>query len=142
MNHQITSDITKIPLKWLLDNIRPLEPNQHLSNLDFWELLSQSHCFVYLLDDSPIAFSRWVSDGHVFSSLCDLYVVPERRRQGFGSRLVQHNFNSRLIAPTVKLLRYSNPEAEQLYIKLGFQYVLGNDQLMIKYAQPDFIKNI
>lgn len=137
MNHQITSDLTKVPLKWYVDNIKPLESNKHLSDYDFWVLLINSDCFVYLLNDEPIGFSRWVTDQHVFSSLCDLYVVPERRRQGYASRLLEHNLHHYSIAPTTKLLRYSNEASMLLYEKHGFQHTAGNlgHALMIKYAK-------
>ncbi len=135
MNHQITSDLTKVPLKWYLNNIKPLDSNKHLDDAAFFDLLINSECFVYLLNDSPVAFSRWLSDGHVFSSLCDLYVVPERRRQGIASRLLEHNLQQRLIAPTTKILQcLDNDAAYALYLKLGFRDC-DTGEVMIKYAK-------
>ena len=66
-----------------------------------------------------VGFARLVTDGATYGWLCDVFVLPERRGQGIGNRLVGAAV-ARARAAGVRRLMLATADAHGLYRRHGF----------------------
>ena len=68
---------------------------------------------------TPVGFMRVVTDGAIFSSITDCFVVREWQRQGIGSKLLARALSHPEIAPTICIL--ATRDAEKFYERFNFR---------------------
>jgi len=71
-------------------------------------------------ESNVVGFARAITDGHVTIYLCEIIVVPEYRRYGYGKRLIDHLFT---LYPTCRMDLLS--QADEFYQSIGFR-IMGN----------------
>ncbi len=95
--------------------------------------LRHSLCFGAYADGRQIAFARAVTDRAVFAYLADVFVIPGRRGQGVGKRLVDAVLaHPDLAGVHVFLLR--TRDAHGLYAQCGFHPLPRPDEMMGRYV--------
>lgn len=70
-----------------------------------------------------LGFARIVTDKATFSAVTDLYVYPEYRRQGIGTKIMQAVILHEHVAPTICIL--NTRDAGAFYEKFGFRLLGG-----------------
>lgn len=131
----LTNDYASLNWKFLYAQVHKLDWNSHMSKVDFHELVCNSLSLALLLDGSQIGYARFLTDYHVFSSLCDLYIAPERRNNGYGRVLLQNSLALPEIRSTLCLLRGDTTVARRIYTLAGFRPTQDNDFIML--LNPD-----
>lgn len=71
--------------------------------------------FFMLVEDSPVGVVSIAG-----SVIEDLYILPDRQRMGFGTKLLRHAINQCASVPTLWILE-NNKDAERLYRRTGFK---------------------
>jgi GNAT superfamily N-acetyltransferase len=69
-------------------------------------------------------FARIVSDKATFSAVTDLYVYPQYRRQGIGTKIMQAVVEHEHVARTICILH--TRDAGKFYEKFGFRHLGGS----------------
>ncbi len=77
--------------------------------------------------DEQIGFCRVVTDYATFAWLCDVFIVPEHRKEGLGKFLVDCVVNHPDIKPLRRLL-LATRDAQELYRKYGGFNNLANPE--------------
>ncbi len=80
--------------------------------------LKHSLTFVAVRDSTLVGFIRIVTDYAVFSSITDLYVAPDHRRQGVGRALMEHVLKDTGVRETICVL--ATRDASKFYARFGF----------------------
>ena len=79
--------------------------------------------------DEQVAFARVVTDRATSAHLMDVFVVPGRRGEGLGKRLVaavmEHPDLQRL-----RIFSLATADAHELYERFGFRRVPGSERRM------------
>jgi GNAT superfamily N-acetyltransferase len=91
--------------------------------------IANSLCFGVLLHQEQVGFARVVTDGATFAYLADVYILPEHRGMGLGSRLMEQVMGH----PDLQGLRrflLATRDAHSLYAKFGFQPLSRPDRIM------------
>lgn len=116
-------------LEWLGRNLREQYWGAHYTDPMLARALSNSMSF-WLVErvngvavGPPLGFARVVSDAAIFSSLMDVFVVPERRGQGGGRALVEAAVGHPAVWRTICIL--SSPNMGPFYLKMGFKPMGG-----------------
>jgi len=82
--------------------------------------LAASRVFTLIDDQGAMAaFARVVTDGVTFGWICDLFVVPSRRGQGLGHRLVEAIVADPELG-SMKRLLLATADAHGVYADVGF----------------------
>lgn len=84
--------------------------------------LKNSFCVGAFNGEKQIAFARLITDYNTFAYLCDVYVLPEYRKQGVSKALMEYIMG---LDWTNKLRRFmlATLDAHELYKKYGFSPV-------------------
>jgi GNAT superfamily N-acetyltransferase len=102
--------------------------------------IENSLCFGLFDGETPVGFSRLVTDYATFGWLCDVFVLPTHRGHGLGKWMVQCIMDH----PDVKFLRriiLSSRDAQEFYQKAGgFQPLLYPNNWMEKFTDVPFRK--
>jgi GNAT superfamily N-acetyltransferase len=69
-------------------------------------------------------FARIVTDKATFSAVTDLYVYPQYRRQGIGTKIMQAVVKHEHVARTICILH--TRDAGKFYEKFGFRHLGGS----------------
>lgn len=94
--------------------------------------IENSLCFGGYVDGRQVAFARVVTDFATFGNLVDMFVVPEHRRRGYASLLMQAVMDH----PSLKGLRrftLATGDAHGLYEKFGFTHPQRPETLLERY---------
>ncbi len=83
-------------------------------------------------DGSLVGLCRVLDDGGIHASLWDLLVAPDARRQGIGTRLVQHALE--LVRDRSLVVLVATPESVGLFTRLGL--VAESHGHTALYARP------
>jgi len=104
----------------------------------FIRAMGNSLCFAGCLVGEQIAFARVISDFATFANLVDVFVVPEFRGNGYGTRLLEAVF-AHTDLQGVRRFTLATHNAHGLYAKFGFHAPARPDTLMERY-DPDIYK--
>lgn len=94
--------------------------------------IENSLCFGGYVDGRQVAFARVVTDFATFGNLVDVFVVPDYRRRGYATELLQ----AVMAHPSLKGLRrftLATGDSHALYKKFGFTAPLRPESLMERY---------
>ncbi len=94
--------------------------------------LRHSICFSLLEEGRQIGLARIITDYVTYAYLCDVFIVEERRRQGFGTWLIR----SVLEHPDLKSLKRISlitHDAQSFYLGLDFHFAAHPDWYMERY---------
>lgn len=94
-----------------------------------------SLCFGGYVEGRQVAFARLVTDSATFAYLCDVFVLPEYRKRGYGQALMRHIFDSELTRGLRRILLVTS-DAHELYRPQGFQ-ALASPEKFMEVARPD-----
>lgn len=97
--------------------------------------IAHSLCFGVYDAEGQVAFARVVSDHAGFAYLADVFVVPRRRGQGIGKRLMDFV----LAHPALQCLRrflLATRDAHGLYAPFGFRPLAAPERFLERY-DPD-----
>ncbi len=100
--------------------------------------IANSLCFGGYVDGAQVAFARVVTDGATFANLVDVFVLPERRGQGYSKQLMA----AIMAHPDLQGLRrftLATGDAHGLYSQYGFTSPQRPQTLMERYF-PDIYK--
>ncbi|QHC26971.1 GNAT family N-acetyltransferase [Streptomyces sp. GS7] len=84
---------------------------------------------------SQVAYARVVTDRATFAWLCDVYVAPEHRGKGLGTRLAGA-VRDHLAPYKLKRVLLATRDAHEVYAKVGFAPVPDPENLMILRPAP------
>ena len=86
---------------------------------------------ISVLDETEtfVGFGRMVTDGVTFAWLCDVFVDPERRGEGFGKLVAQGAMDYFQKGEKIFFLLRTN-DAHELYRRHGFEEVTGPENWM------------
>jgi GNAT superfamily N-acetyltransferase len=101
----------------------------------FKRAVAGSLCFGGYIDGKQIAFARLITDEATFAYLCDVFVLPEHRGNGYASALLKYVFAS----PSLKGLRrivLVTSDAHHVYEPHGFT-PLANPERYMELHNPD-----
>jgi GNAT superfamily N-acetyltransferase len=91
--------------------------------------IDNSLCFAIYKESDQVGFARVVTDLCTFVWICDVFVIPEHRRRGLGTRLIR----AMLEHPDLQGLRrwiLATRDAHGLYEKCGFSRVDDPERFM------------
>jgi GNAT superfamily N-acetyltransferase len=118
-------------LEWLGRNLRQQYWGGWLKDPQIERALKNSMCFWVIERDEdgwvngdPLGFARVVSDATVFSTILDVFIVPERRGLGLGKQLIRTVVAHPSVAKTICVLE--SRDAKPLYAKFGFVHRGGD----------------
>ncbi|WP_168790313.1 GNAT family N-acetyltransferase [Paraburkholderia aromaticivorans] len=97
-----------------------------------------SLCFGGYIDGKQIAFARLITDEATFAYLCDVFVLPDYRGNGYASALMKHVFAS----PSLQGLRrivLVTTDAHRVYEPHGFTGLATPERYMERH-NPDVYK--
>jgi GNAT superfamily N-acetyltransferase len=104
----------------------------------FERAVAGSLCFGGFVAGKQIAFARVVTDAATFAYLCDVFVLPGYRGQGYASVLMKHIFASPSLA-TLRRIVLVTTDAHHVYTPHGFTS-LGNPERYMELHRPDVYK--
>lgn len=117
-------------LKWLGENLRQQYWGAWLKDEQLGRAMKKSMCFWLMRRDDdgwvggdPLGFARIVGDGATFSSLMDVFVLPEYRGLGAGRALVRAAVGHKTVERTICVLH--TRDAAPFYAKFGFRPIGG-----------------
>ncbi len=92
--------------------------------------------FGLYFDSEQVGFARVVTDYATFAWVCDVFVLPEHRKNGLGKWLVQSFVNHPDLKPLRRLL-LATRDAHELYRKYGGFAPLGNPERWMEKFNPE-----
>ncbi|REE21945.1 acetyltransferase (GNAT) family protein [Paraburkholderia sp. BL27I4N3] len=104
----------------------------------FERAVAGSLCFGGYIDGKQIAFARLITDEATFAYLCDVFVLPGYRGNGYASALMKHVFAS----PSLQGLRrivLVTTDAHRVYEPHGFTGLATPERYMERH-NPDVYK--
>ncbi|MCQ4437833.1 GNAT family N-acetyltransferase, partial [Clostridioides difficile] len=78
-----------------------------------------SLCFGAYVGDRLVGFARLVPDHATFAYLCDVFVLPAERGNGYGRALIAHVFAHEMVQGLRRIMLVTS-DAHALYRPLGF----------------------
>lgn len=100
--------------------------------------IENSMCFGGFVDGRQVAFARVVTDYSTFANLQDVFVLPEYRRRGYATQMLQ----AILEHPSLQGLRrftLCSAECHDFFGKLGFKPLSTPDSFMERAAPNLYI---
>lgn len=97
--------------------------------------IAGSLCFGAYVDGRQVAFARLVTDMATFAYLCDVFVLPDYRKRGYGHALMCHILDSDMAKGLRRILLVTS-DAHELYRPHGFRALAAPDKYM-EIARPD-----
>ena len=94
-----------------------------------------SMCFGAYVQGKQVAFARLVTDRATFAYLCDVFVLPDYRKRGYGQALMRHIFESDLLKELRRIMLVTS-DAHALYRPHGFAALAHPDRHM-EIVRPD-----
>lgn len=94
-----------------------------------------SLCFGAYVETKQVAFARLITDMATFAYLCDVFVLPEHRKHGYGRALMRHIFDSDLLKGLRRIVLVTG-DAHELYRPYGFTGLASPEKYM-EIARPE-----
>ena len=104
----------------------------------FERAVTGSLCFGGYIDGQQIAFARLITDEATFAYLCDVFVLPAYRGQGYASTLMRHIFASPSLTSLRRIVLVTT-DAHHVYEPHGFTR-LANPERYMELHNPDVYK--
>jgi GNAT superfamily N-acetyltransferase len=104
----------------------------------FERAVAGSLCFGGYIEGTQIAFARVITDEATFAYLCDVFVLPAYRGNGYASALMKHVFASRSLQGLRRIM-LATTDAHHVYASHGFKG-LTNPELFMQVHNPDVYK--
>ncbi|MFT4067104.1 GNAT family N-acetyltransferase [Paraburkholderia sp.] len=104
----------------------------------FERAVAGSLCFGGYLDGKQIAFARVITDEATFAYLCDVFVLPAYRSNGYASVLMKHIFASPSLAGLRRIVLVTT-DAHHVYAPHGFT-ALAHPERYMELHRPDVYK--
>jgi GNAT superfamily N-acetyltransferase len=106
----------------------------------FDRAISGSLCFGAYLDGRQIAFARLITDEATFAYLCDVFVLPAYRGNGYASALMEHLFASPSLTGLRRIVLVTT-DAHHVYAPHGFKELAAPERYMERH-DPDVYKTV
>jgi GNAT superfamily N-acetyltransferase len=100
--------------------------------------IAGSLCFGAYIDGRQIGFARFVTDHATFAYLCDVFVLPEHRGNGYASALMKHMLASPSLTGLRRIVLVTT-DAHHVYAPHGFRE-LANPERYMELHNPDVYK--
>ncbi len=94
-----------------------------------------SLCFDAYVGDRFVGFARLVTDYATFAYLCDVFVLPAERGNGYGRALIDHIFAQPMLQ-RLRRIMLATTDAHELYRPVGFA-APGNPERLMEIRRPD-----
>nr|WP_241025239.1 GNAT family N-acetyltransferase [Burkholderia sp. Ac-20384] len=94
-----------------------------------------SLCFGAYVGDRLVGFARLVTDHATFAYLCDVFVLPAERGNGYGRALIDHVFAQEMVQGLRRIMLVTS-DAHELYRPVGFE-LSANPERMMEIRRPD-----
>ena len=132
---KITTDKLDLDRQWVIDSLmQAYWAKDHLTPEKIGEAICSSLCFGLYKEkwsiehgcnviDCQIGFARVVTDGAVFSSVMDVWIDPDERGKGHGTRLMKEVLAHPSVKNTICII--STRDAFDFYARLGFELCTG-----------------
>jgi GNAT superfamily N-acetyltransferase len=104
----------------------------------FERAVAGSLCFGGYIDGKQIAFARLITDEATFAYLCDVFVLPAYRGNGYASALMKHVFASPSLSGLRRIVLVTT-DAHYVYEPHGFTQ-LPNPERYMELHNPDVYK--
>ncbi|QQC65809.1 GNAT family N-acetyltransferase [Paraburkholderia ginsengisoli] len=104
----------------------------------FERAVAGSLCFGGYLGGRQIAFARLITDQATFAYLCDVFVLPTYRGNGYASALMKHVFARPSLAGLRRIVLVTT-DAHHVYEPHGFTQ-LANPERYMELHNPDVYK--
>ena len=122
MSFIVSTETDKLDLPWLCAQIKSQYWGGALTDAQIIGAVENSLCFWihdYQAENvTPVGFARVVTDGHIFSSIMDVFVAIPYQRQGHGTKLLQAVFDHPKVRNTICIL--ATRDALRFYRGFGF----------------------
>jgi GNAT superfamily N-acetyltransferase len=115
----VTDDKSCLNLSFYADSLHKTYWAKARTETSIDKSLKNSSILSLFYEKNQIGFVRIVSDYATFAWLCDLYVDPDYRKNGFGKWLTECALESP--AGQVRIMLLVTSDAEELYKKYGFE---------------------
>ncbi|MGU7779010.1 GNAT family N-acetyltransferase [Burkholderia sp. PU8-34] len=97
--------------------------------------IAHSLCFGAYVTDKQVGFARLVTDYATFAYLCDVFVFPDERGNGYGRALIDHVFAQDMVQGLRRIMLVTS-DAHELYRPVGFEPPANPERLM-EIRRPD-----
>ncbi|MFM0480213.1 GNAT family N-acetyltransferase [Paraburkholderia strydomiana] len=97
--------------------------------------IAGSLCFGGYVAGKQVAFARVVTDHATFAYLCDVFVLPEHRGNGYAHALLTQLFASESLQGLRRIM-LATTDAHHVYRPHGFK-ALSNPALFMEVHDPD-----
>ncbi|WP_322079118.1 GNAT family N-acetyltransferase [Burkholderia cepacia] len=94
-----------------------------------------SLCFGAYVGDRLVGFARLVTDHATFAYLCDVFVLPAERGNGYGRALIDHVFAQEMVQGLRRIMLVTS-DAHELYRPVGFG-PCANPERVMEIRRPD-----
>lgn len=127
--YAVSTDIREFNIDWILDRVCKAPWNVHRDAAQVIRACQASLCFglFRLVDEkvrTQIGFARVVSDGHVFSSITDIFIETGYRKKGLGRLMMASILQHPAVAKTCCVLSSRSAcdpaAAQRFYRRCGF----------------------
>lgn len=116
MNLEISTDQSRLDQGWVVREIRASYWGGNFTPLQIIRAMQRSLCFGAYVDGKQVGYVRIVTDGSLFSSVCDVIVQEDMRGKGVGTALMTAAMEHYEVARTMCILR-ARPAAQLWYYK-------------------------
>ncbi len=134
MNVEISTDQSRLDLAWVVEQIKGSYWGGPYSEDAIRCAAGRSLCFGAYVDGKQVGYVRVVTDGAIFSSVCDVIVQEDMRGKGIGSSLMKAVVDHPEVNHTYCILR-ARPIAWFFYFRHDFHVFDKKSGLMHRYPQ-------
>jgi GNAT superfamily N-acetyltransferase len=106
----------------------------------FERAVAGSLCFGGYIDGKQIAFARLVTDEATFAYLCDVFVLPAWRRNGYARAVMEHVFASPSLTGLRRIVLVTT-DAHHVYEPHGFTQLTHPERYM-ELHNPDVYQTV
>ena len=125
MSYIVHTNTDRMDLPWLIEQLQKSYWGKWLKPEQIGLAVDASLCFwIYHFEGErrePVGFARVVTDGAIFSSITDFFIVKEYRHNGLGRLLMEHMLTHPVLARTGCIL--NTRDAAGFYARFGFRPV-------------------
>ena len=117
----VSTDRPKLDIEFIVRSLQSTHWGRDRAREDIVQSIERSLCFGAYERNSgrQVGFARVVTDGIIFSWVCDIFVDPAHRRRGMGKMLVAEVLAHPEVARTRAFL--TTKDAHSFYARFGFK---------------------
>jgi N-acetylglutamate synthase-like GNAT family acetyltransferase len=135
----ISTDKSKLDVGLIQDFLRHSYWAEDIPLAIVQKSIANSLCFGIYADTSQVGFARVVTDYATFGYVADVFIIPEKRQQGLGKKLMAYIVSF----PALQGLRrwhLLTLDAQNLYRQVGFD-TPSNPEHHMELRSPGIYKN-